>query len=180
MSSLQKFHRRTQPFGPITWPAIAIGGGDETHGYWLGDISSNKLIVAPKTTELTGANSVWGQYGYNTGVRNTTDGLANTNTLYALGSTYASAAYYCKTLNTGGYNTWYLPAINELLTFYSNKNRTPFATANAIPDSHRFWSSTENNGGSAGVVMFDTGQLVNGGKGPYANTSLRAIRRTTI
>ena len=145
MSSLQKFHRRTMSLvsGPATWPPSAIGGGDVANGFWLGDGYFNALIVAPKSTE---ARMGWGSPTTARGTINTTNGLANTNTLYAFGSAAHPAAYYAKTQTTGGYNTWYLPAKNELTTLYSNKSATPFATANSfvvIPH----WSSTEGPAG---------------------------------
>jgi hypothetical protein len=149
MSSLQKFHRRTASFGPPpTWPATAIGGGDEAHGYWLGGVISNKLIIAPQSTEVTRA---WGSYGITRNTTNASDGLPNTNTLYAFGNSITTghpAAYYCKTLTTGGYNTWYLPAKDELTTVYSNKSAKPFADTNGgyTVGFRFFWSSTESTG----------------------------------
>ena len=174
MSSLQKFHRRTNGGVPPTWPALAIGGGDVTNGFWLGDISSNKLVVAPKSTET---KVPWGSYGTTRSTVSTTDGLANTNTLYAFGSTAHPAAYYCKTLTQGGYNTWYLPAKNELNTLYSNKSATPFASANSFVGSS-YWSSTDGGGYNAWLQYLSSGLQYNESK----NDSLyvRAVRRSII
>ena len=158
MSSLQKFHRRTMSLGPVTWPATSIGMGDATHGYWLGDISTNKLVVAPKSTE---ASVAWGSYGTTRGTVNTTDGLANTNTLVGFGQAAHPALYAAKNLTTGGYNTWYLPAKNELLTLYSNKSATPFATANSFVGSN-YWSSTEDVGSHAWSQDLSDGLQGNG------------------
>ena len=158
-----------------TWPATAIGGGDNTHGYWLGDISTNKLVVAPKSTETT---LIWGALGTTRSTVSTTNGLANTNTLAGFGQAAHPAAYAAKNLTTGGYNTWYLPAKDELMTLYSNKSRTPFATANSFVGSI-YWSSTEKTSNNA------WGQYLSGG---YQSPSVpknsgryfRAVRRSVI
>jgi hypothetical protein len=185
MSSLQKFHRRTASFGPPpTWPATAIGGGDVTYGFWLGGISTNKLIVAPKSTEVQRA---WGSYPITRNTTNASDGLPNTNTLYAFGNSITTghpAAYYCKTLTQGGYNTWYLPAIDELVTIISNKAAIPFATANTM-DNTLYWSSTENFSLCAWLVNGSTGikkgdGTVGGGYGKGGSTMIRAVRRSAI
>jgi hypothetical protein len=179
MSSLQKFHRRTASFGPITWPATAIGGGDETHGYWLGDISSNKIILAPKSTEV---QLTWGSYGIKRGpslypANSLSAGLTNTNTLYAFGSAAHPAAYYAKTLTLGGYNTWYLPAQDEIQIIKPNRNANPFATSTSAFGSNLYWGSTEWYSNVA--IGIDTDGSYNG----FAKSQslrVRAIRRTAI
>ena len=177
MSSLQKFHRRTASFGPPpTWPATAIGGGDITHGFWLGDISSNKLIVAPISTV---AYTNWGSAGITRGTISTTNGLANTNTLAGFGQAAHPPAYHCKNLTTGGYNTWYLPAKNELTTMYSNKSATPFATANAFASSGDYWSSTESAANAVWLLNMGTGVFGTYVKGG-STLNVRAVRRTAV
>ena len=181
MSSLQKFHRRTMSLGPPPPPPFsftAIGVGSDTVGYWLGDASSNKLVVAPKSTEVT--NFLWGSYGTTRGTVSTTNGLANTNTLAGFGQAAHRPAYAAKNLTTGGYNTWYLPAKDELMTMYSNKSATPFATANSFAGAY-YWSSTEYSDTRA------WGQYLFPGIGVFQNylrkdssLSFRAVRRTTI
>ena len=141
MSSLQKFHRRTNTI-TIVSPFTTIGAGSNTIGYWLGDISSNKLIVAPKSTETS---LIWGSYGTTRNTTNATNGLPNTNTLAGFGQAAHPAAYYCKNLTSGGYNTWYLPAKDELVTLSTNRAATPFATANGFIGGY-FHSSTEFSG----------------------------------
>ena len=46
------------------------------------------------------------------------DGLSNTNALYSANPTNNLAVKYCKSLTTGGYNDWYLPAKDELELCY--------------------------------------------------------------
>jgi trehalose/maltose hydrolase-like predicted phosphorylase len=94
-----------------------------------------------------------------------------------LGAAAHPAAYYCKTLTTGGYNTWYLPAKAELNTLYSNNSATPFATANGFV-GNRYWSSTERNGFNVWDQYFNGGYQGNDSKnGAYY---VRATRRSTI
>jgi hypothetical protein len=143
----------------------------------LGGTVGNKLIVCPKTVEMY---KVWGSPAINRYTANTTDGLSNTNTLYSFGSKAATghpAAFFSKSLTTGGYNTWYLPASLELLTLYSNKAATPFATANSFT-AYDHYSSTEDNATKSVVVKhMGTGvvSLVTNKDGYYGR--VRATRR---
>jgi hypothetical protein len=176
--------------GGSTWPATAIGGGDITYGFWLGNTGAFKLIAAPKSTEVT---RKWGSVGIVRNTTSTTNGVANTDTLYAFGSTITSghpAAHYCKLLSTGGYNTWYLPAQNELNTLYSNKSATPFATANSfiVSGGAGYWSSTESTQFTAINQNFTTGAQNDGygnktfgsSAGGGSDGNVRATRRSTI
>ena len=184
MSSLQKFHRRTQSVGqkgPFSF--TAIGSGNDTVGYWLGTaFGSTKMIVSPKSTEQSAA---WGSNSNLRNTANTIDGILNTDTLVGFGSSITNghpAAYYCKNLTTGGYNTWYLPAIDELKTLYSNKSATPFATANAFTNSN-YWSSTENTNIFAWFQNLSSGVQNNGSNGNYQKSysaKMRAVRKSTI
>ena len=181
MSSLQKFHRRTQSVGPAPFAFTSIGSGDETHGYWLAGAASNKLIFAPGSSE-TGAP--FGSDGVLRGTASTTNGLANTNTLASFGSAAHPAAYYCKTHSLGGYNTWYLPALTELESMIVNKAATPFATApgndfNAYFGLH--WTSTEIDASQAYRRTFNSsyGQY-NGPEPKWAGDRVRPVRRTTV
>jgi hypothetical protein len=183
MSSLQKFHRRTNNIssGPAPFPYSPIGNGNTTVGYWLGTAGDgvSKLIVAPVSTEASKIWRVDGAYIVDTGATSLTDGVTNTNTLYSLG-TKDPAAYYCKTLTTGGYNTWYLPASQECQTLITCKNATPFATANGflVNTGGYLWSSTNNNSSVTYTfrVAIDSNQ-VGVLHGKYAQKT-RAVRRS--
>jgi hypothetical protein len=176
MSSLQKFHRRTNGGAP----AVKLIGSEAPvagSGFYLGlaGDGTSYMYVAPKSTETQLA---WGSSGTTRGTVSTTNGLANTNTLYSFGQAAHPAAYYCKTLTTGGYNTWYLPASSEMLTMYSNKSAVPFATSNSfVVADAEYLSSTENNSSTTKY------QSMNGGFGNYRkdlNKNVRAVRRSTI
>ena len=181
MSSLQKFHRRTQSLGSGTvqpYAFSALGSGDAAHGFWMGTAGDgSKLIMAPKSTEV---GRSYGSYGTLRGITSRTDGISNTNTLYSFGSAAAPAAYYCKTLTFGGYNTWYQGAIGEILTIYPNRLLTPFATLDSLP-ANRWISSTEN-AASYCYAMQSTGvEYASAFKnGTYSATGGRAVRRSTI
>jgi hypothetical protein len=152
-----------------------IGSGSDTVGYWLGGLATNRLVVAPKSTETSRA---WGSVGTVRGT-STTDGVANTTTLFGFGSAAHPAAYYCRALTTGGYNTWYLPAKTELLTLYSNQSATPFATANSfIAGYYGFWSSSESSDANAWVHKFSTNAV--SGYNKNTGSYIRAVRRSTI
>jgi hypothetical protein len=175
MSSLQKFHRRTNGGAPVVkligMESVPAGGG-----FYLGfsGDGTSYMYVAPKSTEL---QTSWGSYGTARSTVSTTNGLANTNTLAGFGQTAHPAAYYAKNLTTGGYNTWYLPAKAELNTLYSNKSATPFASANSFVGAY-YWSSTEYGG------KYAWNQNLSGGTQdtPYKNGSgyVRAVRRSII
>ena len=115
MSSLQKFHRRTNGGTPPAPPMIV--NGNLANGIWMGtDSSTNeKLILAAFSTEVAPSSYPWGSSGTTRNTVSTTNGLANTNTLVSFGQAAHPMAYYCKTLTSGGYNTWFLPASDQLL-----------------------------------------------------------------
>jgi hypothetical protein len=142
------------------------------------------MYVAPKSTEVTGWQAIFGSTGTVRGTISTTNGIANTNTLYAFGNTTASghpAAYYCKNLTTGGYNTWYLPAKVEMLTMWSNKSAKPFATANSFALAMYFTSTEYSGGYSWGQYMNDGRQTNDNFQGKrYTGGVTRAVRMSLV
>jgi hypothetical protein len=174
MSSLQKFHRRTN-----NKPAVKLIGSEAPvagAGFWLGGLWGTQYIyVAPKSTEIL---LPWGSYGTVRGTNSDTDGLTNTNTLYSFGSAAHPAAYYAKTLTTGGYNTWYLPATAEMMV-YTASLATPFATSDALSNTTQYSSSTERNQYSnhtVGIGVWGAYAGV-GGVSKNGNFLVRAVRR---
>jgi hypothetical protein len=159
----------------VSSSVAGVGSGDTTKGFVLGLFSDGqKMYVAPKSTETS---LVWGSFGTLRGTTFINNGLANTNTLAGFGQTAHPAAFACKNLTTGGYNTWYLPAKNELNTLYSNKSATPFATANSFVGSY-YWSSTENDGGNAWTQNLSDGNQY--GTNKSNSLYVRAVRRSII
>jgi len=176
MSSLQKFHRRTngKAAGKLIGSAAPVAGA----GWYLGTAGdgTSYMYVAPKSTES------WQQYGsYGTfrGITNQLDGLINTNSLNAYAVGVHPGANYVKSLTTGGYNTWYLPAKGELTTMSSNKTATPFSISNGL--ASLYLSSTEYNATHVWVLNSNNDTWGNNYKGGGGgNYLVRAVRRTTI
>jgi hypothetical protein len=102
-------------------PAIgsAFGGGFYAGQIGTGGVATHYLVVSPKASgeqsSLTYANSAG-----TTGSDSNINGPANTATLMALGGSNYPAANFCNNLVTGGFDDWYLPAINELKVCYVN------------------------------------------------------------
>ena len=184
MSSLQKFHRRTQSTKPVK--ALGSQAPITGAGFYLGMAGdgTSYMYVSPKSTEMSGN---WGSEGIIRNIISPTDGLGNSNTLSAYGNTTANghyAAWTCRQQTTGGYNTWYLPAKNELLTAISNQFATPFATVNAFTGDF-YWSSTETDSASgyqANRAWSIYGTNANPGGGSYKGTTcrIRAVRRALV
>ncbi len=89
----------------------------------------------------------WGGFGsaIGAGAQSDTDGATNTAaivTALGAGTTYAArlCQSYATTVVTGGYNTWFLPAKNQLNCLYTNR----IAIGNFdLTRSPYYWSSTE-------------------------------------
>jgi hypothetical protein len=98
------------------------------------------------------------------------NGLANTDTLIGLSNADApyDAAIACRALG----EEWYLPALNEIGTIFSNKDKG--ALANTFP-SVRYWSSTENGTGNARWYSFTNGG--NGHTSKQLPHKVRCVRR---
>ncbi len=175
MSSLQKLHRRTNNAVAVVSPFTTVGSGNDTVGYYVGSTTGGaKLIVAPISTEFT---SYFGSVGSTTGTTSTSDGLTNTNTLVSLGGHPAAAT--CKSLTTGGYNTWYQPAIDELSTAWNSRAATPFGNSNKLSTSAPdYGSSTEFNANWSWNLTANgnTNYANKGAPGSY-NRKIRAVRR---
>jgi hypothetical protein len=111
-------------------------------------------------------NSVWTNVGgcssSSCGAGSTDDGLSNTNAIIAQAGHTTSAAKICKNYLGGGYNDWYLPAINELYALQPHKfylNKILSSVGGGI--GYEFWSSTEYTCCYVWTLEFS----------PYANVS---------
>jgi hypothetical protein len=169
MSNIFKFHRRTNNVSSAwSWNGKSIGDGNTTVGYYAGDLiagaainGKTKLIVSPKSSG--GTSKTWGS---NNVLRSTTsrwNGLANSDTLNSFGATAHPAANFCRSLTTGGYSDWYLPALDELEICY--RHLKPNATLNSTisgANSYNAIASERSNYTSSipaqtSVTLFHTG-----------------------
>ena len=106
------------------------------------------------------------------------DGYANTYP--ALANTEHPAGNFTATRTIAGFSDWYLPAIDELSTIYTNGG---ISSGTTLPVGERFaaavyWSSTEGSAANACALGFSDGARISFSK---ANTlRVRAVRRTPI
>ena len=97
------------------------------------------------------------------------NGRDNTDSIVKYQGEGNYAAYLCDTLNAYGYNDWYLPAENELIALYQNKDSI------GMFDSTNYWSSTEIDSNMAKAVDFANGANNNNFKDQGYN--VRCVRR---
>ena len=155
----------------------AYGGG-----IYMGAITAAgqcyALIVAPNATGC--AFCQWKTTRTTTaGTDSLVDGFANT--YGPLDNADHPAGNFCATRTINGFSDWYLPAIDELETFYSNgatgDNESVIGSGEAFA-SAGYWSSTERSATDACVVSFNFGSR--GGSGKTNSFRVRAVRREPI
>lgn len=158
-------------------------------GFYAGDIEYSdghwyKLIVADKSADIAGANARWKTTPTATvGTDSLTDGVANTAAMVAAGISQHPAANHCISHSGGGFEDWYMPALDELSVIYQNlgldrpncppdfKSGGPQAFSNTW-----YWASTEFAYDYSRVQNFSNGSISQYGK---TNTTprVRPIRR---
>ncbi len=104
---------------------------------------------------IPGTSTLWGT------------GQANTTTIVA-GCLDMGAARECDELELNGYSDWYLPSRDELVEMYNQRD----IIGNMVPSF--YWSSSENDGGTAFSESFEWGY--NYGRAKYDYCYVRAIR----
>jgi hypothetical protein len=143
-------------------------------GYYGGKITEESgtqyyLIVSPKSTEMSSSLfSSWsgtGDYGLSS-ANSAYHGKSNTDILNALnsgGSPFLTADFV-RSLYTGGYSDWYIPAKNELEVLYynlkpsSNLNDTGSgANANAISPEPFNANYTTSSPAQTSISVFRSG-----------------------
>jgi len=106
------------------------------------------------------------------------NGLSNSNAIVGQAGHTNSAAKLCLDLVSGDQSDWYLPSIDELFFLWNNRlyvNRTlsNIIGATVLPNSARYWSSTEDDASVVwGFHLGDGGANVN----RYGKTSYRSVR----
>jgi len=90
------------------------------------------------------------------------DGKANTNSFIPF-STSGSAIKTISDSTESGYDDWYLPSVQEMLTLYTNLYEVNKTLTNKIT-SAVYWTSTEFNGGNAYNFNMLTSAVTTAGK----------------
>ena len=95
-------------------------------------------------------------------------GQANTTLIVAQTGCTSGAAYYCATLDVGGYNDWFLPSKDELNKLWINR-----VAIGGFADYY-YWSSSELNANYAWSHSFFIGYQ--GGSNKSLSLRVRAVR----
>ena len=114
------------------------------------DVSSC-YIMSLKETSCS-----WGPENKITDATNRTDGMANMNTIKSIDFTLSKYPAFKWCADFGA--DWYLPAINELETIYSNRsklNTTLSKVGGTSLGSTAYWSSTEYGGYNAYLITYN-------------------------
>ena len=165
--------------------------GDECGGgLYAGKSSGIDLIITPSgctdsnTPTCNGTTDImtkrWNTTAYAgmpfAGGASATDGLANTEAIFASTSATAEAVSYCKNLDYGGFNDWYLPSMTE---FVDVLNNTLSVASTFNLDTLEYWTSTELTCGGGGTCGWAYKASMNGSSSTPKDTSLyiRCIRQ---
>lgn len=161
--------RGTQSFQLKTTAAI----GDPANGgviACLGGGLNNLVAGSLDSAQAYNPGIAWGGMGTAIGItaQSDTDGATNTAaivTALGVGTTYAAGLCqaYATTVVTGGYNTWFLPAKDQLNCLYTNR----VAIGNfELTGTPFYWSSTESAGLPTQLAWYQF--FDNGGQNPDA------------
>ncbi len=116
----------------------------------------------------------WASSNVVTSASSNTDGPNNTTTIVNHGTANAystPSATFCSSLVIGAYSDWYLPAFDEVVTLYTNRNAIGEFAAN------EYATSTESNYQYQYIRDFSTGSYNNRSKGTAVR--FRCTRRET-
>jgi hypothetical protein len=162
----------TGPAGPagsgvgfIHWVGEAFGGGVVFHVYKDALGEEHGLIVS--LTDLTGLNIgvTWGLNGTDViDCESSWNGSSNTAAIIGAGAELESAAVLSYNYLGGGYDDWYLPAIDEIdlinqVKYNLNMSFSSISGASSfdIGSGSYYWSSSEFNESSAWAFSFRDG-----------------------
>lgn len=182
----EAIQRRMEGKFPVALLAI---GAPMAGGFFAGEMmidgELHALIVAPKTEgEKMNLEYKLNDRGTADGTDSDDDGLANTG---RINDDNHPAAQFCRSLNIGGHDDWYLPSRDELMRIWMalgpNLQKTPelFRPGGAEAFEDRwYWSSTEHASFStyAWYVDFYVGGQNTSNKSDVFR--VRAVRRLKI
>jgi uncharacterized repeat protein (TIGR02543 family) len=158
------------------WHVITIGGLGPAGGlvFYAKTTYSDGwryLEAAPASTEMLA--KVFGYSAYIGCPSTIGSGMSNTQRIVAAVGTGDYASKLCSDLSYGGYDDWFLPAIDELNMMYKNLKKNGLGSFSNLG----YWSSSEypwpeaNNGR---FQYFSDGSIMSSTKG--STRSVRAIR----
>lgn len=190
--SLWHFYQAAAPVEPppvVTIPnctTTAIGtmiAGGVFLGCKLYGTSRYAIIGAPRSS-MSGIIS-WKTS--NTSTANTdssANGWENTLACIAAGASAHPAAQYARSLSIEGYTDWYLPAIDELMMFWSARASISIAERQNQLDRYT-WSSSQHSTANAWCQDMYTGGVTNSPKVSVSTSTpqygqVRAIRRILL
>lgn len=116
--------------------------------------------------------------------QSTWNGLANSEAIVAQSGHTNSAAKLCLDSTRGGYSDWYLPSVDEMYLFFSNRFHVEktFSVIGATPlfkqASYFYWTSTEHSSTHVYTFSWIFGNTnVSYNKSTYGQVFVRAIRQ---
>jgi hypothetical protein len=169
-------------YGKSSVPPPPELGGAYQGGIYMGAITAAgqcyALIVSPNATGCLDQCRMQQSNTFRNAL-SLVDGYNNTVLLNV--GPGSSAVQFCASRTINGFSDWYLPAINELQTFYDNGatggNESVIGSGEAFV-GRQYWSSTEKNANYACYFRFN-----NGGRGYFYKDEIynsRAVRREPI
>jgi hypothetical protein len=121
--------------------------------------STETKVVNPTDNNPSSTGLAWGSYVL-TGASSKNNGSINQAAILA-NDPAAAAAQACRDYTGNADTDWYLPAINELSDIYLNLFSKGFGNfATGTPNTVAYWSSTENDIGTAWFQSFVTPTLL--------------------
>lgn len=154
-------------YGSLHHVGEHIGGGIL---FYIFDDGLSGLVAHPSDL---GSWQPWGSTSIYVGAATASIGYGkiNTDMIVAANGLGFYAADSCLSLNSQGYNDWYLPTSHELSDMYAKKD-----IIGGFNTSHVYWSSTENLSSISDAlsVDFSNGLIFNDGSDSKAN--LRYVR----
>jgi hypothetical protein len=160
------------PIPPPTTLGQSYQGGFYTGVINIGGGVCYYLVVAPNSVGC--ACCRWKCDGSGTPG---TDSRCNgyTNTYGPMTNATHPAGNWTATRTIGGYSDWYLPAIDELNTMYTNQSTMPSGEGYA---PNNYWSSTQYSAGIGINRIFDlNGEFLNSVQSTFRT---RAVRRVPV
>jgi hypothetical protein len=163
------------------WVGESFGGGVVFHVYKDALGEEHGLIVSLNNV---GNVASWGFDGIDLqGCSSTWDGNTNTLAIISAATSYQwLAAQICDSYEGGGFNDWYLPAIDELVLLFNarfqvHKTLGQISNSDVLKDSigEYYWSSTEINSSQVKTFDFYSGHIQFTTK-MYGLHHIRAIR----